>query len=238
MFAGDWRLAVMAYNAGEYRVLGALRRSGQTARNAKPEALPGLSPITHAYVQQAARAVVPAGTGRRPRGMAAGARSPGAAPAGAQTLPEPASTASTTWARAHGQDAAQLQRFNPVFADGRHRACRAARRCGVLAPVPRGTRQRGSRWIRASGDRVASAPAWHARVADVRPASPDAPLAITPSRPRRHRVDHRRPLRHPRQRAAPAQRPRAGSVLRPGKVLLIDPARRPGRHACPQDRTP
>src|SRR6478609_3448294 len=52
MFAGDWRLAVMAYNAGEYRVLGSLRRAGQNARNAKPETLPGLSPITHAYVQK------------------------------------------------------------------------------------------------------------------------------------------------------------------------------------------
>ena len=42
----------MAYNAGEYRVLGALRRSGQVARNAKPEKLAGLSRITHAYVRK------------------------------------------------------------------------------------------------------------------------------------------------------------------------------------------
>ena len=52
MFAGDWRLAVMAYNAGEYRVLGALKRSGQDARNADPDKLPGLSGITHAYVRK------------------------------------------------------------------------------------------------------------------------------------------------------------------------------------------
>ena len=52
MFAGDWRLAVMAYNAGEYRVLGALKRSGQVARNAKPEQLMGLSDITQAYVRK------------------------------------------------------------------------------------------------------------------------------------------------------------------------------------------
>src|SRR3546814_15089392 len=36
MFAGDWRLAVMAYNAGEYRVLGPLKRSGQRAMDADP----------------------------------------------------------------------------------------------------------------------------------------------------------------------------------------------------------
>lgn len=51
MFAGDWRLAVMAYNAGEYRVLGALRRAGQVPASAEPEKL-ALPAITHAYVRK------------------------------------------------------------------------------------------------------------------------------------------------------------------------------------------
>lgn len=49
MFGGNWRLAVMAYNVGEYRVLGAVRRSGQTVRTAKAESLTGLPPITRVY---------------------------------------------------------------------------------------------------------------------------------------------------------------------------------------------
>ncbi|GAB6195652.1 lytic transglycosylase domain-containing protein [Lysobacter xanthus] len=49
MFGGNWRLAVMAYNAGEYRVFGAMKRAGQTARTAKPESLQGLSGITQVY---------------------------------------------------------------------------------------------------------------------------------------------------------------------------------------------
>ena len=52
MFAGDWRLAVMAYNAGEYRVFGALRKSGQVARSADPEKLTSLSAISRAYVRK------------------------------------------------------------------------------------------------------------------------------------------------------------------------------------------
>lgn len=49
MFGGNWRLAVMAYNVGEYRVLGALRQSGQAARTAKGESLAGLPSITRSY---------------------------------------------------------------------------------------------------------------------------------------------------------------------------------------------
>src|SRR3546814_14417722 len=52
MFAGDWRLAAMAYNAGDYRVFGALRHSGQVARSADPETLTSLSRITRAYVRK------------------------------------------------------------------------------------------------------------------------------------------------------------------------------------------
>src|SRR5690606_12857027 len=51
MFAGDWRLAVMAYNAGEYRVLGALRNAGQRPAAADPGALP-MPKITQAYVRK------------------------------------------------------------------------------------------------------------------------------------------------------------------------------------------
>lgn len=49
MFGGNWRLAVMAYNAGEYRVLGALKRAGQTPRTGNAQALTGLSGITTSY---------------------------------------------------------------------------------------------------------------------------------------------------------------------------------------------
>ncbi len=40
MFGGDWRLTVMAYNAGEYRILQSMRRAGMNAQNAKPAQLP------------------------------------------------------------------------------------------------------------------------------------------------------------------------------------------------------
>ncbi|MFT4248365.1 MAG: transglycosylase SLT domain-containing protein [Pseudomonas sp.] len=52
MFGGDWRLAMMAYNAGEYRILQAMRRAGMNSGNARPEALPGLSKTSYAYVEK------------------------------------------------------------------------------------------------------------------------------------------------------------------------------------------
>ncbi len=117
MFAGDWRLAVMAYNAGEYRILGALRRAGQTARNARPETLPGLSPITHAYVRKLhALSCLLEQADDRDEWLKALDR------------PVPVLVAVTvpggigdigTWARRNGQDAARLQRLNPAYVGGR-----------------------------------------------------------------------------------------------------------------------
>ena len=52
MFGGNWRLAAMAYNAGEYRILQALRRNGGSALETAPSSLSGLSPVTYAYVDK------------------------------------------------------------------------------------------------------------------------------------------------------------------------------------------
>lgn len=72
MFGGNWRLAVMAYNAGEYRVFGALKRAGQPARSANPQALSGLSGITTSYDDKLhAISCVIAQADRQPRFLAA-----------------------------------------------------------------------------------------------------------------------------------------------------------------------
>jgi membrane-bound lytic murein transglycosylase D len=117
MFAGDWRLAVMAYNAGEYRVMGALKRGGQVARNATPEMLPGLSPITHAYVRKlhALSCLLEQADDREEWLQALDRPVPRLQTV---TLPEGV-TDIAGWARRNGQDAAQLQRLNPAFAGGR-----------------------------------------------------------------------------------------------------------------------
>jgi len=117
MFAGDWRLAVMAYNAGEYRVLGSLKRSGQTARDARPEALVGLSPITQAYVRKlhALSCLLEQADDREEWLRALDRPVPLLQ---AVTVPEGTKDIAA-WARRNGQDAAQLQRLNPAFAGGR-----------------------------------------------------------------------------------------------------------------------
>jgi membrane-bound lytic murein transglycosylase D len=131
MFGGDWRLAVMAYNAGEYRILGALRRSGQNARNAKPETLSGLSGITYAYVQKlrALSCLLEQADDREDWLKALDRPVPVLS---AQVLPAQARSLDT-WARAEGHDPALVARLNPAFIAGR--IARADLALRALAPV-------------------------------------------------------------------------------------------------------
>ncbi len=116
MFAGDWRLAVMAYNAGEYRVFGALKRAGQEARNATPDTLP-MPQLTHAYVRKLhalSCLIKEAGAGET--WMAAMDREVPALTA----IPVPEGIRDLdTLAVRHETDAARLKRLNPAHADGR-----------------------------------------------------------------------------------------------------------------------
>jgi membrane-bound lytic murein transglycosylase D len=132
MFAGDWRLAVMAYNAGEYRVFGALRRAHQVARSADPSKLTTLSGITRAYVRKlhALSCLLDRADDReawlqsldRPIPMLEAVE----LPAGPVDL--------SRWSRHEGRDAAMVRRLNPALAGGR--VSRAHRTLRVLAPPP------------------------------------------------------------------------------------------------------
>ncbi len=116
MFGGDWRLAVMAYNAGEYRILNALKRNGQTAANARPDQLAGLSDITQAYVRKlhALSCLMEQADDREEWLQALDRPVPHLQ---AVTLPSEVGDIDG-WAARTGQDAAQLRRLNPVFANG------------------------------------------------------------------------------------------------------------------------
>lgn len=130
MFAGDWRLAVMGYNAGEYRVFGALKAAGQRAMDAEPEKL-AMPRITQAYLRklQALSCLLVEAGEREDWLRAIDHRVPVLT---AATLSADA-THLDTWARRHGYDAAQVRRFNPVFAGGR--VARADRGLRVLVPA-------------------------------------------------------------------------------------------------------
>ena len=251
MFAGDWRLAVMAYNAGEYRILGALRRSGQTARNAKPETLPGLSPITHAYVRKlhALSCLLEQAEDRDDWLRALDRPVPRldavALPASVDNL--------TVWARRNGQDPDRLQRLNPAFVNGR--IARAGGQAARLLAVASATTPTSSSPLAAGAVDVEGAAVSSADIASTNGTAPaaqpaktaDVPVAETSSAAtaRRHTVvrgDSPWKIAARYDIGVAELLERNGlpidAVLRPGRTLLIDPVVAtaeavPGKSASP-----
>lgn len=133
MFAGDWRLAVMAYNAGEYRVLQSLRRSGQNARTARPAELVGLSGITYAYVRKL-HALSCLLEQAQDRGEWLRAMDRQVPVLSAQAWTGDAGTLDG-WAAQHGYDASLVKRLNPVLGG---RISRNTGSLTVLAPTATG----------------------------------------------------------------------------------------------------
>ncbi|MBX9402422.1 transglycosylase SLT domain-containing protein [Lysobacter sp. BMK333-48F3] len=128
MFGGDWRLTVMAYNAGEYRVLNAVRRAGTPIAQTRHDSLSGLSEITTAYVRKLhALSCLMEQADDRDEWLAALDRpvprlEAVQVPADVDSIGE--------WAARTDQDPARLLRLNPAFRDGR-----IARAGGKRAPL-------------------------------------------------------------------------------------------------------
>jgi membrane-bound lytic murein transglycosylase D len=220
MFAGDWRLAVMAYNAGEYRVLGALRRSGQRAMDADPDKLVGVSGITRAYVRKlhALSCVLDRADDREEWMRALDRPVAILAPA---TLPQGVGNLDK-WAGRNGVDPALLKRINPAFPGGR--VASAGRPLQVLAPAGRAVA--GSVTAPATPGPTTLADASDATTIIEPPvAAPAAPAAA----PRSHTVVRGDSIWRLAKRydVAPgellARNGLSGkAVLRPGMVLRID----------------
>jgi membrane-bound lytic murein transglycosylase D len=106
-----------------------MRKAGMNAQNAKPSALPGLSPVTHAYVEKLhALACVLEDVEDQPGVMASLDR----------TVPVlkdhtlPAGTSVQQWAAQRALDPARIVRLNPALAGGGRVSSGTTR---VLAPV-------------------------------------------------------------------------------------------------------
>ncbi len=127
MFGGDWRLTIMAYNAGEYRLLQSLRRAGMNAQNAQPAKLPGLSPVTYAYVEKLHALACVLDKAQAEDGLMAALDRP--VPILTEhTLPAGASLAQ--WARQRELEPAMVGRLNPALASKANGTQRA-----LLAPA-------------------------------------------------------------------------------------------------------
>ncbi|MDO5505745.1 MAG: transglycosylase SLT domain-containing protein [Pseudoxanthomonas suwonensis] len=195
LFGGNWELAVMGYNAGENRILGAIRRSGQRVVNADPAKLGGIPDITRAYVRKLhALACVLDEADDRPQWRTAMQREVPTytgieLPQGTRSLDD--------WANRHGYNAQRIRRLNPALAGGNIAALRSTR---ILAPS-----SAAALASTAATDGIASA---GVRTHTVEPGDTAGAIA------RRHGVPIAELLR--RNGLHPA------SVLRPGQVLRLD----------------
>jgi membrane-bound lytic murein transglycosylase D len=224
MFGGDWRLATMAYNAGEYRVLQSLRKAGMNAQNARPAELPGLSPITYAYVEKLhALACVLENAETKPGVMASLDR----------TVPVlkghtlPAGTSVQQWAAQRSLDPARIARLNPALASGKGRP---SGQVTVLAPATHAPVDASAAVMAAveSPDRTEAAPAAKATAPTARAARTVASSADRP-RNRRHTVrDGESPWTIARRYGMPLKALLSlngltgSSVLKPGAVLRVE----------------
>ncbi len=127
MFAGDWRLAAMAYNAGEYRILGALKSGGQQAQNADPASLADVPATSQAYVRKLQALACVLGDAEQQDSWVKAMDRP--APRLQAVTLDSQTRLITDWADRNGQDPARLGRLNPVFGEGRIAA-------GGDAPTP------------------------------------------------------------------------------------------------------
>jgi membrane-bound lytic murein transglycosylase D len=209
MFAGDWRLAVMAYNAGEYRVFDALRRSGQVARSADPEKLTSLSGISQAYVRKLHALSCPLDQADDRDAWLQALDRP-VPVLEAITLPS-GTTSLDSWAMKSGEDTAIVRRLNPAFSGGR--VARADRPLKVLAPVVGGD----VATVAASTPAVAAPPA---ALADASRQAPTVRTHVVSPGESLWTIARRYKLQVADLLARNALQPRA--VLRPGMVLRLD----------------
>jgi membrane-bound lytic murein transglycosylase D len=225
MFAGDWRLAVMAYNAGEYRVFGALRRSGQVARSADPDRLTSLSGISQAYVRKlhALSCLLDQADDRDDWLQALDRPVPVLQ---AITLPRGTRTLSA-WSAVNGRDEALIERLNPAFPNGR--VANMGTPLQILAPAAASAVAIASPASPTAGPVSAVAPAAEPADSASQVATIAKPTSTPPNQPHTHTVSrgeslwtiaHRYKLQVGELLSRNALTPRA--ILRPGMVLQLD----------------
>lgn len=116
MFGGNWRVAIMGYNAGEYRVIGAIKRSGMSQRKADADKIQGVPALTRAYVEKlhAISCLIEQADDRK-QWMESLDRP---VPILTAEVVEEGAGSLDDWARARQLDPALLKRLNPALARG------------------------------------------------------------------------------------------------------------------------